>query len=821
VTAADRHLRASTDAVVIASAVADQRSEPVWRPQVGSVVVDVPVASAAASIIITPDAGSVDRLPEASQQFSFKVKNTGNAAGTYFVAAACSGIGIAVESCNLPLASTISLNPGDSTYVPVTFNTLARGSTGSVVLRGHLISDSSVRDTGYTGVFVLRTPLVTPDTLKVRVASAAVVDTFKVQNTATNSRTFNFTAVCTWADAPLSCARAPASATLAPGAIANVTVGYTTGGLSSSGRITLRAVQNNSSVFRDSSTITAATHSKPSFVNGGRTEAGVRPMAPTALPVAVRNPGRISATFNLVAACAGEGIPSATCTVVPPSLTIVPGGTGTAQVGFQPGRSGAAGRIRVVATNASAGTAKDSATIGIRTAQVRLSLSSRASAANRAPNSDGKATVWIRNDGQEWDDVVVSASCSGAVFAGPCVREQRVSIAPAESAQVWIDYRTKSAGTTGVIAFSARSVNDSTVGDSSIAHVSVPAAIPVMGVLVLGAAQYQALAVGAGTRFADFETRNLGNGLQDWYWVKVKCSGSAIVTGSCRAGPGTSSENDSVGFVASAGAYNPRAVQFQSTGAQGTTGFVSLMMENYYDRSIRDSALVSVFCCITNHTAVSARPDRGLRVRQTGVLYVDTLTVTNRGSGTTSFGLTAPCPVTFLPGSCILSQSTVTLSSLQSANVTYTYATKDSVSRSTVPVFATDSQFITTIDAATFDVLVTKDTTATVAVAPDGASARRPLNTTGLVDSFIVTNTGLHRDSIALSVTCGAPTIVQGSCALSPSGTLTLGPSMSSYVAVTYSTAAAGGRGTITLRATSKTNPTASDEPPRVSWRLG
>jgi hypothetical protein len=264
--------------------------------------------------------------------------------------------------------------------VPVRFYTQARRTSGALVLRAVLSSDTTVRDTGYTGLFVLGTPEVTPDTTTSRGLNTSVTNSFKVKNPTTTSRTYNFTATCTWEGAPITCTRSPTSATVAAGATKAVMVSYTTGAaLGQAGRILLKAVRSNNALYFDSSIVTATTRAKPEFAPSGGVAPGVAPNVPGSVTFVVRHSGKGPLTYNFTATCTGAAIPSATCTPTPASALVAPGKEVAVTVSFATGAAKTTGQVRLMGQLAGFAL-RGSVTLGIATKSIAVAVSPRGAA---------------------------------------------------------------------------------------------------------------------------------------------------------------------------------------------------------------------------------------------------------------------------------------------------------------------------------------------------------------------------------------------------------------------------------------------------------
>jgi len=118
----------------------------------------------AAGVVVTPDGGTVDRLPSGSGPTTytetFTVQNTGNRTDTFSLSASAGSI-LTIISVNGTAGSggTINLASGGTTTVDVVYtvsNSAAAGATESLVLTATSTNNASVTDPGNRVVRVVR-----------------------------------------------------------------------------------------------------------------------------------------------------------------------------------------------------------------------------------------------------------------------------------------------------------------------------------------------------------------------------------------------------------------------------------------------------------------------------------------------------------------------------------------------------------------------------------------------------------------------------------------------------------------------------------------
>lgn len=121
------------------------------------------VPAVAAAVNVTPDGGTVDRLPSNGTQYTetFTVENTGNSSDTYTLATTANPGGvITIVSVDgtAGTGGTVTVAPGSSTTVTVVYTVadVAAGTTDDLRLTATSGNDGTVSNTGNRGVRVIK-----------------------------------------------------------------------------------------------------------------------------------------------------------------------------------------------------------------------------------------------------------------------------------------------------------------------------------------------------------------------------------------------------------------------------------------------------------------------------------------------------------------------------------------------------------------------------------------------------------------------------------------------------------------------------------------
>lgn len=123
------------------------------------------IPSVSASVVVTPDAAAVNRLPSGTGPTeyteTFTVQNTGNRGDTFSLSAGASGTAVSIVSVDgtAGTGGSITLAPGASGTVTVTYtvsNTAAAGATSTIGLSATSANDGTKSDSGSRVVTVIR-----------------------------------------------------------------------------------------------------------------------------------------------------------------------------------------------------------------------------------------------------------------------------------------------------------------------------------------------------------------------------------------------------------------------------------------------------------------------------------------------------------------------------------------------------------------------------------------------------------------------------------------------------------------------------------------
>ncbi len=188
---------------------------------------------------------------------AFTVKNVGLVRDTFNLFCQPAGN---VSCTSQTLTITPGLNAFDSSNVTITYATGASGP-GFIALQAGSASSSATGSWSFTVAASSTTAVaVTPDGQAVGVlVSASASRPFTVRNPGTASSTYNMTVSCTGAAIVGTCTRSPTALTLASGASGTVTVGYTSGGTGTTGKIVLTATHSVDLAVKDTGWVTVAT----------------------------------------------------------------------------------------------------------------------------------------------------------------------------------------------------------------------------------------------------------------------------------------------------------------------------------------------------------------------------------------------------------------------------------------------------------------------------------------------------------------------------------------------------------------------------------
>ncbi len=297
---------------------------------------------AAPAIAITPKGTAVSvAVNAAGLTYPFKVKNTGDASGSFTLSCATA---LPVSNCTPP-ASPVTINAGDSLTVTLTYATGAAGANGALTLRG---SVGALSDSGYivvTATAPAPAIAITPKgtAVSVTASTAGLTYPFKVKNTGNASGSFALSCAVI---APVSSCTPPASPqTINAGDSLTVTLTYATGAVGSGGMLILRG---SVGALSDSGYIAVTTTPVPAVAISpdGAGVATTKNSVGLKYPFKVRNSGGASGTIAVsIGACLA---PAITCSVSPTSVTLNAGDSATVTATYSTNATvGSNGQVKV------------------------------------------------------------------------------------------------------------------------------------------------------------------------------------------------------------------------------------------------------------------------------------------------------------------------------------------------------------------------------------------------------------------------------------------------------------------------------------------
>jgi RHS repeat-associated protein len=210
------------------------------------------------AVSVTPANGTGPNLGSFTTGFttSFTVRNVGTSSETYsFTCPASANV-----TCTSVTPASAFLNSLDSALVTVTYNV---GASGSAYV-GVTAANASANNTGQLTFTIVPSTgyavAVTPRGKSVGVlASASASVPFTVQNTGRAQNTYTITASCTGGAILSGCTASATPVTIPAGGTSRITVSYTSGGPSTTGRMLLTATQSNDAGVRDTGWVNLAT----------------------------------------------------------------------------------------------------------------------------------------------------------------------------------------------------------------------------------------------------------------------------------------------------------------------------------------------------------------------------------------------------------------------------------------------------------------------------------------------------------------------------------------------------------------------------------
>jgi RHS repeat-associated protein len=365
----------------------------------------------------------------------------------------------------------------------------------------------------------------------------------------------------------------------------------------------------------------------------------------------------------------------------------------------------------------------------------------------------------VRNGGTGAGIMTTNPTCSGAASA--CAASPTsFSLSAGASRTVTVNYTGSSAGGTGTVTLE---VDDQSGTHYDIGYVTVTVPPPPPTYIVSVTPDGTAYSMAAGTSSYNFTVANTGTG-DATYTLASSCAG--MVSG-CSA---------PASVYVPHGTSAPVGVSF-SDATPGTTGTVSLTA-SYGGYSDGGSLNVSV----NNSYVVSVTPDNQSQiVSPNGSVN---FYVMNLGSIQTSFNLSVNC-------GCSLSASTITVNPGYSSGVNVTVSLNGYAG--TVVLTASDPAHGT---SDTGSIIVTAPTY-TVSVGPDGYPDYWFEAGQAGTATFTVSNSGNSAATYSLSGSCDP---VATGCS-QPPASVTVSPSSSASVPITFTAGAAGSSGYVRLNA--------------------
>jgi RHS repeat-associated protein len=187
---------------------------------------------------------------------TYTVRNVGTSSDTYtFTCVAPSNV-----TCGTVTPSSLTLASLDTTRVTVNYNV---GATGSAYVSLQA-SNASANNTGQMSFTIVPSvgyaASVTPHAKNIGVlVSTSASYPFTVWNPGTAQNTYTISAACSGSAIASGCTPSATSVTLAAGAKSTVTVSYTSGGASTTGKITLKATQSTDGGVLDTGWVNVST----------------------------------------------------------------------------------------------------------------------------------------------------------------------------------------------------------------------------------------------------------------------------------------------------------------------------------------------------------------------------------------------------------------------------------------------------------------------------------------------------------------------------------------------------------------------------------
>lgn len=299
---------------------------------------------------VTPDGGVATQAPNlGSLSQVFTIANTARAAGTYALAAVCSGAGL-VPGCTIPGSITLDsagVAAGTGTAT-VTYATNGPGLTGTIT-----VTASYGGTTLDVGTVTVRVPsaAVTPKGQAVNVLpNAPQTQVFSISNSGPVAVTYTLTPACSLTGVAAGCSVSPTTVTPNNNGVpVTATVSYSSLGVGLPGLVVLRATY--AGAILDTGYVNVTVVNPPPVADvfpQGATD-GLQVTVPPGISTnqqvfSIRNPGGSNTTYTLTPGCSGTGV-ALTCSVGTPTLLVNAGQTGSATVTYTSLNAGAAGQV--------------------------------------------------------------------------------------------------------------------------------------------------------------------------------------------------------------------------------------------------------------------------------------------------------------------------------------------------------------------------------------------------------------------------------------------------------------------------------------------
>lgn len=723
----------------------------------------VNVSTATYTVTVNPKGTEIWAEPNAPTSTSFYVSNGGSApTATYQLSPSCTPSeigGTSVSACGAQ--STVTVDRNQTATVAVSFTAGQPGDSGNVYLTATAAGTSNQ---GSVKVRVYdRTVVVTPNGQAVNEEPGTYVQSFTIKDIGNVGATYTLTPSCTGV---VTCSPSTGSLSLSPNVPATFNVTYSALTRGQSGQLSLTATAGS---FSGAGSINVRVNDSYSV--------SVTPDAGAATPTdggasanatfMVHNTGTGGTSYNLTPNCTGVSGP---CGTNPLKLSLAGGDSGSVQVGYTNGAPNSTGLITLIATDASRPTVKDSGWVTTSVKTYAVDVATSPGSVNYETGASATQIFTVRNNGNTSANYTLTATCSRV--ATGCPQTRTLTVGANLSAPDTVRYTiSMAAGDTGSVRLKA------TAGTFSSATVdSESVKITVNSHTVVVAPKSADTTVYAGTRSHVFSVKNLGNSPSD-YAVDASCA-TQIPT--CQASPQTIT-------ALGVGATQPVTVTYTTSGTGGS-GTLTLTASSAVSPNVRDSGVVSVTVKPTYTVAVTPKGNTVYGDGDTATVH---FALTNSGSATATYGLTATCTGAAAPNGCTTS-TVATVSSGSTDTVAVQVPTGPPGDTATINLRATASGDASFTDSASVTFVVTKYAVAVVPQVATATTAAYAAETR----RFTVTNTGSATRLFDFQAQCALP--VASNCVANPSSQ-SIAPSASIPVDVSYTTGEPQATGTVRL----------------------